>query len=177
MFWADGKGSTTPPGHWNQIAAQVAAAKGNSLSANARLFAQLNVALADAAIACWDAKYTYGLWRPETAIQNADVDGNAATAVRCRLAPAADHAAAPGLRVRALHLQRRSRHGAGRHLRRQHIVSTPPAPRLPGVTRSFTSFSAAAEEAGRSRIYGGIHFEFGQRTPASCSASRWPRRC
>ncbi|MEQ1628183.1 MAG: Ig-like domain-containing protein, partial [Nitrospira sp.] len=64
QFWADGKGSYTPPGHWDLIAAQIAQQQGNSLSANVRLFAQLNVALADAAIAAWDAKYTYGLWRP-----------------------------------------------------------------------------------------------------------------
>ena len=81
LFWADGAGSYTPPGHWNQIAAQVALAEGNSLSTNARLFAQLNVALADAAIACWDTKYTFGFWRPETAIQNAALDGNSATSV------------------------------------------------------------------------------------------------
>ncbi|MEY2843189.1 MAG: hypothetical protein RI920_1226, partial [Pseudomonadota bacterium] len=72
LFWADGGGSYTPPGHWVDIASQVALAKGQSLSANARLMAQLNVALADAAIACWDTKYTYDLWRPVTAIQNAD---------------------------------------------------------------------------------------------------------
>ena len=72
QFWADGKGSYSPPGHWNQIAEQIAQTQGNSLSANARLFAMLNVGLADAAIACWDAKYTYDLWRPVTAINNAD---------------------------------------------------------------------------------------------------------
>ena len=59
-FWADGGGSVTPPGHWNQIASQIATERGNSLSANARLMAELNIALADAAIATWDSKYTYG---------------------------------------------------------------------------------------------------------------------
>ena len=48
LFWADGLGTVTPPGHWNQIAMQLAAAQGNSLSANARLFAELNIAEADA---------------------------------------------------------------------------------------------------------------------------------
>src|SRR5205814_3564848 len=62
LFWADGLGTVTPPGHWDQIAMQLAAAQGNSLSANARLFAELNVALADAAIAAWDAKYFYREW-------------------------------------------------------------------------------------------------------------------
>src|SRR5207248_1162009 len=79
LFWADGAGTATPAGHWNQIAIQLSAAQGNSLSANARLFAELNVALADAAIASWDAKYDYGEWRPITAIQHADIDTNTQT--------------------------------------------------------------------------------------------------
>jgi hypothetical protein len=78
-FWADGTGTFTPPGHWNQIAQNVAVQKGNSLLDNARLFALLNISLADAGIAAWDAKYQYDFWRPITAIQKADTDGNANT--------------------------------------------------------------------------------------------------
>ena len=80
LFWADGAGTDTPPGHWNQIAQQVAAAQRNSLEENARLFALLNVALADAAICAWDAKYAYNFWRPVTAIRAGDTDGNDETA-------------------------------------------------------------------------------------------------
>src|SRR5207244_2678411 len=47
-FWADGAGTVTPPGHWNKIAANIATARGDSLSTDARLFAELDVALADA---------------------------------------------------------------------------------------------------------------------------------
>jgi hypothetical protein len=50
LFWADGAGTETPPGHWNTIAQIIAAAQGNTLEENARLFALLNVAMADAAI-------------------------------------------------------------------------------------------------------------------------------
>jgi hypothetical protein len=57
---------------WNPIASQVAAGKGLSISENARLFALLNIAAADAAIACWDTKYTYNFWRPISAIRSAD---------------------------------------------------------------------------------------------------------
>ena len=56
-FWANGGGTATPPGHLNVMARVVAEQKDNSLSENARLFAMLNVALADAAIMAWDAKY------------------------------------------------------------------------------------------------------------------------
>jgi hypothetical protein len=57
---------------WNPVARQVASAKGLSISENARLFALLNIAAADAAIANYDAKYFYNLWRPISAIRNAD---------------------------------------------------------------------------------------------------------
>src|SRR5207249_12286990 len=55
LFWADGAGTETPPGHWNSIAQDVAADRGNSVEENARLFALLNIAMADAAICAWDA--------------------------------------------------------------------------------------------------------------------------
>jgi hypothetical protein len=79
LFWADGAATETPPRHWNTIAQGVAEARGNTLAENARLFALLNVALADAAIAAWDAKYHFHSWRPVTAIRNGDMDGNPAT--------------------------------------------------------------------------------------------------
>src|SRR5207253_11377724 len=75
-FWADNRGSYTPPGHWNQIAAQVAQQAGDSLADDSRLFAVLETTLADAAIAAWDAKYKYNAWRPVTAIRAADTAGN-----------------------------------------------------------------------------------------------------
>ena len=56
QFWADGPGSYTPPGHWNQIATELAAAEGLSGTATARLVAELNAALADAATTARDAK-------------------------------------------------------------------------------------------------------------------------
>ena len=68
LFWADGAGTETPPGHWNSIAQIIADARGNTLEQNARLFALLNIGMADAAICAWDAKYTFHFWRPVTAI-------------------------------------------------------------------------------------------------------------
>ena len=158
QFWADGRGSFTPPGHWVQIAEQVALQKGNSLADNVRLFAQLNVAMADSSIVAWDAKYTYGTWRPQDAIHNADQDNNAATTADpnwTSLIIAPPHpdfvsghstfgAAASTVLANAF----------GDATSFGTTSST-----LPGVTRSFTSFSQAALEAGRSRIYAGIHTE------------------
>ena len=79
LFWADGGGTFTPPGHWNQIAADVSLERGNTLAERARLFALLNIALADAGISAWDAKYAFDLWRPIDAIRRGDTDGNDAT--------------------------------------------------------------------------------------------------
>jgi len=57
---------------WNPIASQVAAAKKLSISESSRMFALLNIAAADAAIACYDSKYTYNFWRPISAIRGTD---------------------------------------------------------------------------------------------------------
>jgi hypothetical protein len=68
-----------PPGHWHLIAATIARDRGNSTRQNARLFALLSLAQADAAILCWEVKYRFNLWRPVTAIQGAGEDGNPLT--------------------------------------------------------------------------------------------------
>ncbi len=159
QFWADGKGSYTPVGHWNQIAQQIALSKGNSLSSNVRLLAELNVALADAAIAAWDAKYYYGLWRPIDAIHNAGLDNNPATLAEANWTP---------LLITPFHPEYVSGHSTFSASAAEILAATfgdntafsTTAFTLPGVTRSFTSFTEAAAEAGRSRIYGGIHYEF-----------------
>jgi hypothetical protein len=158
-FWADGPGTITPVGHWNQIATNMALERHNSLSANARLLAQLNLALADAAIVAWDAKYAYRGWRPVTAIREADRDDNPNTN--------ADPAWSP-LLITPPFPEYISGHStfsaAAAEILTNAFGDEAPidvaSPGLPGVERSFTSFHRAAEEAGRSRIYGGIHFEF-----------------
>ena len=159
-FWADGAGTITPPGHWNDIATDLARAKGNSTAANVRLLAELNVALADASIAAWDAKYIYASWRPITAIQQGETDGNAATTEDDAWQPllitppfpeyVSGHSTYSGAAASVL----TNFFGANQSF-------TSDSPGLPGVTRSFNSFDAAAQEAGQSRIYGGIHFQFG----------------
>ncbi len=142
---------------WNQIAETVALARHSDLATTARLFAALNLSLADSAIAFYDAKYTYRLWRPVTAIRLADTDGNANTIADANWLPLSGNTApdpsypgahstisAAGAEVLA------SFYGDD-----QHFSVTSPA--LPAVIRSFASFSGAAEEAGLSRIYAGQH--------------------
>ncbi|WP_156804809.1 CARDB domain-containing protein [Synechococcus sp. PCC 6312] len=157
-FWADGTGTYTPPGHWNQITEQAAIDRGYSLAENARLFALLNIGLADAGIAAWDAKYTYDFWRPVTAIRQADEDGNPSTIADPTWTPlivtppfpeyVSGHSTFSGTAASIL----TSFFG-------QDYSFTSTSVGLPGVSRNFTNFSAAAQEAGISRIYGGIHFQ------------------
>jgi membrane-associated phospholipid phosphatase len=73
LFWADGPGTFTPPGHWNAIALDLVRAHGLSTAQAARVFAVLNTAQADAFICIWDAKYAYWSVRPVTAIRR-DID-------------------------------------------------------------------------------------------------------
>ena len=87
QFWGYGPSTATPPGHWNQIAQSVAVGQGTSIEQNARLFALLNIAMADAAIVSWDCKYVYNYWRPITAIQLADTDSNPDTTADLGWAP------------------------------------------------------------------------------------------
>ena len=74
-FWQVGN----PPDYWDPVVISLAAQHHFSMSRTARLLALVNLGMADAAIGCWDAKYTYSSWRPITAIQLGDTDGNDAT--------------------------------------------------------------------------------------------------
>jgi membrane-associated phospholipid phosphatase len=158
-FWNDGLGTAFAMGYWNRIAQQVATDQGLSLVQDARLFALLNIAEADAQISCWDAKYAYNLWRPVTAIRAADTDGNPATDPDSTWTPLLTTPNFPSYTSAHSTLS-----GAGAGILTAlfgdsyHFTVT--ADGLPGVTRSFDSFEAAAAEAGRSRIYGGIHYQF-----------------
>lgn len=158
LFWADGAGTETPPGHWNSIAQDISAVKGNTLEENARLFALLNMAMADAAICAWDGKYVFNFWRPVTAIRNADSDGNAATAAdpgwssMLVTPPFPDYVSGHSTFSAAAATVLAIYYGT------DNIPFTTGSDFLPGVYRSFNSFSAAAAEAGFSRVYGGIHF-------------------
>ena len=150
LFWADGAGTETPPGHWNSIAQIIAAAQGNMLEENARLFALLNIALADAAICAWDAKYTYHFWRPVTAIAFAEPELNWMPLLVTPPFPeyTSGHSTFSGAGATVLPLF----YGT------DDLPFTSGSDFLPGVYRSFSTPFDAAVEAGVSRIYGGIHF-------------------
>lgn len=129
----------------------------NSLLENARVLALLDLAMADAAIACWEAKYHYVFWRPVTAIPLADTDGNPATSPDPSWAPLfatpahpeypSGHSTVSGAAAVVL----ASFFGEKRHFTMDNDL-------LIGVTRSFRSFTQALDEVKNARIFAGIHF-------------------
>ncbi|HEX8314768.1 MAG TPA: vanadium-dependent haloperoxidase [Flavisolibacter sp.] len=146
---------------WNRVARTVAVSKKLNLLEAARLFALVDMAIADAYIAGWDAKIHHNFWRPYTAIRKADADGNNATSV--------DAAWEPEMPTPPVH-DYPSTHSALGNAAATVLAkilgdNTPFAMSSPtafpaGTVRSFQSFSQAANENADSRVMAGIHFRF-----------------
>jgi hypothetical protein len=159
-FWEGKAGTVNFPGYWNEIAASAAQSQYNTLDQNAQLFAELNVAMADAVIGHFDIKYTYNRWRPITAIQLADQTGNPDTIPDPDWLPllntppnpsyVSGHAAASGAASTVL----------ADFFGTDSISTDLRSDDLPDVTHSFASFSAAATEAENSVVWGGLHFRY-----------------
>jgi hypothetical protein len=133
-----------------------------ALPEKARLFALLTMALADTVAPTVTAKVNYQHWRPATAIREADTDGNSATDPDPTWAPRAG-----GIGGTPQHTSGHSSFSAAGakilagFFCRDNISFTHASDSAPSAPRTYPSFSAAAAEAGRSRVVGGIHFEFG----------------
>jgi membrane-associated phospholipid phosphatase len=162
-FWANGAGTATPPGHWNEIARTVTEGSGLTLSEEARLFALLNIAMADAAIVAWQTKYEYNFWRPVTAIRNANLVPQTASLVDGTWLPLLVTPNFPEYTSGHSTFSAAASAVLTRILNNSNFAFTASNSDFPGVERSFPSFEAAAAEAGMSRIYGGIHFQSGNR--------------
>lgn len=151
-FWGG-----TAAAFWNRAAASASRARHLSLSDNAQLFALLNVAIADALISCWDAKYHFEFWRPITAIRLADTDGNPATIVQPGWTPLLTTPNYP-----EYDSGHQSNDGTAQYILTAYFGNDMPvegfSEGFPGVTRSYPNFKAAADEASMARIWAGIHF-------------------
>lgn len=165
-FWADGSGTVTPPGHWNVIAQGISSNKKLSLLETSRLFALLNIALADAGISAWDMKYTYNCWRPITAISEGSADENPNTEVHNNWEPLLTTPPFPDYVSGHSTFSSAAATILENFFESDKMHFTTHSDDLPGVSRTFTRFSQAAYEAGRSRIFGGIHFEFANKDGA-----------
>jgi len=178
-YWADGPSSETPPGHWCLLARQVSVRDGHGLDEDVRLYFALGAALLDASIACWDAKRTYDSVRPVTAIhflfagQQVSAWGGPGQGTRRipgeRWQPylatppfgeyPSGHSTFSAAAATVLAgFTGSDRFGAGVTVPAGRSRIEPGTTPAADVVLSWPTFGAAAEQAGRSRRYGGIHF-------------------
>src|SRR6266496_1878406 len=145
---------------WNQIAQTAAATFHNGLAANARMFAMLDVTLADGVIALYDSKYAYHRWRPITAVRAAEDDGNPATAGDPAWTALSNTAPDPSYPGAHAEISQSAASALRDYFGTDRLDFSLTNASLPGVVRSFQSFSQAADEAAASRIYSGQHFRY-----------------
>ena len=154
-YWSDGPGATgTPPGHWIAIVSQIARNDGLSLASAAEAYARVGIAVHDAFIACWNAKYVFNLQRPVTYI-NSNIDASWTPYIVTPNFPTytSGHSTQSGAAARVL----ADMFGTKSFTDTTHTNHGLVPPQQP---RSFKSFDEAAVEAADSRLFGGIHFAF-----------------
>jgi hypothetical protein len=168
-FWAyDRVGMGTPLRLYNEVLQSIAQQKGNTVEQNAELFAKSTVAMADAGIVAWNAKFEYDLWRPVTGIRAGDLDDNMLTIADPDWVPLG----APGgtnsnfTPAFPTYLSGHATFGGALFESLKEFYGTDAigftfrSDELVGLERSFTSLSQAMAENGRSRVYLGIHWNF-----------------
>jgi hypothetical protein len=152
LFWSD-----NPAAIYQRAFRTYTADRPLGIEATARLFAMTDVTAADSYIACFDAKYFYGAWRPVTAIRNADEDGNPATSADPGWLPLVvtpnhpEYPAAHGCVSAAIAEALRRFQGFSR-------ISLSVSSAVTGTTRSFSTAGALDDEIVRARVLGGLHF-------------------
>ncbi len=151
---------------WNPVVRQVTARQKSSLVSDARLFALLNMAISDGAVAVMHTKYQYNFWRPETAIHRAEDDGNPWTTGDASFQPLIPAPCFPSYG---------SAHAAASYAARRVVEAyfgdefpavTLTNPAVPGVALEYEAFEEITDDIDMARIYGGIHFRFDQRAGA-----------
>lgn len=186
IYWGyDGRpGLGTPPRLYNQIVRTIAGQQHNSEAQNARLFALVNLAMADAGLAAWNTKYDDAFWRPIMGIRNGNDDGNRKTAGDETWSPLGAPASNPrpgetnftppfpaytsghatfgaaAFQVLKLFYGRDNIHFSFMSDEFNGVTRGADGHVRPVVVRSFRSFSQAKIENAQSRIYLGIHWAF-----------------
>jgi hypothetical protein len=135
--------------YWNTTAQTVAVDRRLPLARAARLFALMDLTLADSAIAFYDSKYHYRLWRPVTALRESDPTWTPLLNTPADPSYPGAHSVLSAAGAEVL-----------KAVFGRDIPITVTSPAVAGATRSFASASAAADEAGLARMWGGVHFRF-----------------
>jgi hypothetical protein len=153
-YWYEGS-----PQGWSRVARVVAADRGLDAWDTARLLALVNAVVSDGYVAGADTRYLYNFWRPVTAIRAGDRDGNDATVAApdwqsfLNTPPLPDYPSTHSVAGGAASVVLARFFGSD-----QVAFTMTSGPPFAGITRSFTSFSQAAQENADSRVYAGIHF-------------------
>jgi hypothetical protein len=161
QYWSLPAGSDQPPGEWVKVALTAAKARALSLDDAARLLALLTMTEADTTVATVGTKFAHRHWRPAQAIPGADTDGNPLTVADATWRPRGGNAGSPEwISGHSSYSGAAATVLAGFFctdaIPFDLVTDTAPG----GQARSYAGFSAAAAEAGRSRVFGGLHFEF-----------------
>lgn len=153
-FWM-----SSPSVIWNGVARTIVDARGLDASDTAHVLAMIYLAASDAAVTCWDAKYTFSFWRPQHAIRSGDLDGNAETVGDPDWTPLfptpphpdylSGHTTNSSAMATMLGLFFGDDPG-------QPIVAT--SPTNPGFRRQWRTFSEGVQEVVDARIYSGLHY-------------------
>jgi hypothetical protein len=149
----------TPVAMWDRVADTLASDAHLNLLRTARLLALVNISIADALIAVFDAKNAFNSWRPVTAIVNADLDGNPNTTADAGWLP---------MLVTPYFQEYPSAHSGVSSAAAAVLASvfgddtnfTVTSAGLAGVERSFSSFSDAVAQVADARVFAGFHFRF-----------------
>jgi hypothetical protein len=152
VFWADDPGTVTPPGHSVSMLRQILEAEHSSLETAAEAYLRVGCALADAFIQCWKTKYRWNVLRPVTFIR-ANIDPEWSSLVATP--PFPEYSSGHSTQSAAWAEVMTGMFGDGYRFT-DHVHDELGLP-----SRSFTSFRHAAQEAAVSRLYGGIHYRFG----------------
>jgi hypothetical protein len=200
-YWEDGRGTVTPPGHWNEFAQWVARRDANTIDEDARLFFALNNGLLDASISAWDGKRNWDSIRPICAVHwlypgkiiqawggpykgPSYIKGENWLPYRPATDPAppfgeyaSGHSTFSGAAAEVLtgftgrgNFEYKETIAAGSSKVEPRTKTQPGVPAKP-ITLSWTNFRYAAEQAGLSRQYGGVHFEHGDKDARAAGAS------
>ena len=162
-YWA-GVGTTTPNQNvWNNLLGDLARSRGWSGLDLARGYALLNMTFHDALLTSMTGKFIYGLWRPVTAVREADTDGNSATEADPNWLPlltTPPYPSAPGNMACIAGSMSRAMERLFGQDNIPFSVTWTGAGTNPTVTRSYNGFRQLGDQQAYSRIWGGIHFEF-----------------
>jgi hypothetical protein len=153
LFWVEPSADG-----WCRIARTVSADAHLDLWQNARLFALITLAMADAYIAQFDEKYYYGFWRPLTAIHESDNDNNPETVADLTWMPLLPTPPFPEYSSAHAAVGAAAAEVMKRFFGTDEMPFNTTSPTAGNAVRTFTGFRHAAEENGVSRIYVGFHF-------------------